>query len=148
MKQVIVQAFCDGDHAERTEAVNERTVAIDGSDTIMLDVCEQCDQLFAVLLGLMERGAKVDAKPKKEGMKSKVSDGPIKEQPSDSRRVSAEDLPTTCPDCGFHSVSRTALGQHLRTKHDGKGFKDYTPEQMNAAERAWAEQQSAPANVA
>jgi hypothetical protein len=91
-------------------------------------VCQECDQLFAILLQLMERGAVVEV-PKAK--KQKVSDGPIRAQ---SKRVPASELPTTCPDCGFHSVSRSALGQHLRMKHEGKGFKDFTEEQMAAAE--------------
>jgi hypothetical protein len=151
MKQVIVQAFCDGDHAERTPANVERRVSIDGSKSVVLDVCDSCDQMFQVMLGFMERGAVVpdedadadEEQPQREqrrqpprkqkGSKQSRPDKAARRQARTTGRDPGNGMITVCPDCGFVSVSRNALGQHLAQKHN-KRFGDYTVQDM---ERAW-----------
>ena len=123
MKEVTVIAFCDGDHEERIRSVVERTVAIDGSKAVMLDLCDTCDKVVGDMLILMERGAVVKGGGKK---KSGTGTGRPVGRPAGAPFKTSIPFegPHICPECGFESKSRGALGQHLSSKHD-KGFRDY-----------------------
>ena len=120
MKHIQVIAFCDGEHEERTRAVTERTIKIDGGEPVLLDLCEPCDKPFLDMLVLMERGAVVE---RTKGPKGKRSGTPSREtRPSRLPGMDVTNL--TCPECGHVSPSRSALGQHTRSRH-GKGLKEY-----------------------
>lgn len=109
MKEVTIVGYCDGGHDLRVVSAVERTVQIDGSKPVVLDLCEECDKSILALLMLMERGtvlvkkAKEPKEPKPENRQDKLS--------------------TTCPECGHVSTSRQGLGQHLRSQHN-IGFRD------------------------
>jgi hypothetical protein len=134
MKEITVTGYCDGNHEDKIRSVVERTLSVDGSKPVLLDLCDTCDALVSGLMVLMERGVVV-----KEPGKKKVSDGPIKkaaakkpEPPRPTRgtyheptgKVPPLEGPHICPECGFESKSRSALGQHLTVTHS-KGFRDY-----------------------
>ena len=145
MKQVIIQAFCDGSHDDPVPSTRERTIQIDDTKKVLVDVCDSCDQMFSLMLSFMERGAVVDAKGKPA---RKVSDGPIAKQPHSKKgRKQRERTPpiakttgrdpnnnyiTVCPVCGMASVTRSALGQHMTTKHN-KRFGDFDDAAMERA---------------
>jgi hypothetical protein len=125
MKEVTVIGFCDGDHEERIRSIVERTIAIDGSKPVMLDLCETCDKIIEGMLILMEHGAVV------KGGSKKSSSGGGGSRTSSSKPTGAAfktsipfEGPHICPECQFESVSRQALGQHLSVKHN-KRFSDY-----------------------
>lgn len=126
MREIQVNAFCDLDHDEKVPATIERTVSIDGSDVVVLDLCDEHDsEVFTIVLVAMERGAVVQAPPEQPKQRAKRAG---RKNPHHERRYESE-YPTdpryrTCPDCGFVSVSRSALGQHVSVRHQ-KGLSDY-----------------------
>lgn len=108
MKEVVVNAWCDGPvHAlsgpDRVAAVAERVIAIGTNQPRLLDLCEGCivdlDALFAAAGTI----------PQANGS------APPGTLPKDS---------SVCPVCGFESISRNALGGHLRRMHDAS-IKDF-----------------------
>lgn len=124
MKQVTIVAFCDGSHDDLVPSTVERTVQIDGSKPVVLDLCGECDKAILALLMLMENGAVVKAK-------AKVGDAPVKPKKQAAAKPQTEDVADrTCPECGRVAVNRTALGQHTRTQH-GKGLKAYKDQPEN-----------------
>lgn len=101
MKEVTVQAWCDGHHPEgRINAPNERTMTLNGGSAVVLDLCDRC---LDSLVALYEAGG---------------------HPPTNVSRGTLPVNSTTCPECGLVSASRSALGQHLRRAHD-TGIKDY-----------------------
>lgn len=129
MKEVTVVAFCDPlmEHEDRVPAVTERTLTIDGSKPVVLDLCGECDKVIVNLLHAMESGAPIAAAKKAAAPKPAVK----KTETKPSRRAKGQHpcLEAGCPQV---SVSRDALGQHMRTAH-GKGFKDYKRAAAEAA---------------
>jgi hypothetical protein len=123
MKHIQIIAMCDGDHQTKTQARVERTVSVDGSTAIVLDLCEQCDSIITQLYALMEKGTPVD-QPK------------AVRKNSPGKRAPASDLPKTCPKCLLHSKSRSALGQHIRHMHD-MTLRDFTDAEFEEAERRY-----------
>ncbi len=130
MKEVTIVGYCDGTvHGdERVRSTIERVVSVDNSRPVTLDLCDECDLTVEALLMLMERGAVV----KPNAAKKAPAKTPSKPAPS-AEGAARNNAPLTsipvegphiCPECQFESVSRSALGQHLKVKHD-KGFKDY-----------------------
>lgn len=112
MKQIQVLSYCDGlAHHEPVPSTVERVVSVDGRKAVLLDLCDQCDKLFADLFALMEHGTEVETKTK-------------------TKTVKPHQASTKCPECGAVSINRNSLGQHTRSQHK-KGLKDYPPE-------AWA----------
>jgi hypothetical protein len=109
-KEVLVIAWCDNAiaHVDKEEALVERVVSIDNRKPVTIDLCKTCDDaLFAPLLDVMEQGTKVPSKQKAKAAPSTDDEGQ-----------------RTCPECGFVSKSRSALGQHLSHKHE-RGLSDY-----------------------
>lgn len=107
MKEIEVHAWCDGNHSSadgRIEAVIERTLTVNGSKPILLDLCADHDRL---LTDLMEAGSVI----------------PTSAQSSSNLPTLAKDT-TECPECGLVSNSRSALGQHLNRMHR-HGIKEY-----------------------
>lgn len=125
MKRIQVLAFCDSEHETPVRATHERTVAIDGSKPIVLDLCESCDERYVrALLIVMEQGSVAEAPAKKiRASKQHGSPGFIR----------------VCPECLMQSVSRSSLGQHVRHRH-GKGLKDYSEEEFREAQRKYDQQ--------
>lgn len=131
MKEITVIGYCDGDHEDRQRSSVERVVSVDGSKPVALDLCEQCDSMVSRLLELMDRGVVVKTPTKKKSA-APASGGGQQQQQSGTRgtyhtptgKVPPLEGPHICPECGFESTSRGALGQHLNTTHD-KGFRDY-----------------------
>lgn len=108
-REVVIIRWCDN-HEEQVEATVERTVSVDG-DPLLLDLCAECDAALIqpVQALLSEFGLEVDPPVY-----------PVKAV----RRHTAGNV---CPVCGFESVSRDSLGQHLRIRH-GKGIRDFPNE--------------------
>jgi len=117
MKEVTIVAYCDSDHDQRVAAGVERTVQIDGSKPVVLDLCDNCDQVIQSLLGLMEKGAVIP------GKKSKSAKAAPHPKPPSKAGTGVEEK---CPEkgCSHSSPNRAALGQHTRATH-GKGLKAY-----------------------
>jgi hypothetical protein len=137
MKHIQVVAYCDGltHEAERVRSTIERTISVDGSGDIVLDLCEQCDQQVQAMQALMERGSKADeptrraARPQRPG--SHRTPGEKSREPGG--------MPSTCPDCLHHTPTRSALGQHVKKKH-GKQLKSFTDQQYVRAEEEYQQQ--------
>lgn len=115
MKDVQIVAYCDGDHEGREPATIERRVSIDRAPVTVIDLCDVHDKVFIELLEFLnDRGAseadQPSANPSRRNSPSRQPGGPVEQR--------------TCPDCGFVSKGRQALGQHTRTKHH-KGLNDY-----------------------
>lgn len=133
MKEVTIVAYCDGNaHGEdRSRSSIERVVSVDNGRPVTLDLCDVCDVLVEQLLALMENGSTV-----KSGKRSHSKASSSSTVVPGARRNAP--LPTTipvegphiCPDCQFESKSRSALGQHLSSKH-GKGFRDFLVDQAS-----------------
>lgn len=110
-KEMIVKAICDnhrlmGDSG--VEAHGEHRLAVD-RDVAVVDLCEECENVvLPQILVLLRAGTPSGSKPVRIR-----KGGP-----------NASTMPTVCPDCGNNSISRNALGQHLRTMHN-KRLGDY-----------------------
>lgn len=129
MKEVTIVGYCDGDHeGDPVRSVVERTVSIDGSKPVMLDLCGEHDQQIATLLSLMERGAVLPGvTPKKKSAKAVATPGSVQRSTRGGAPFLTSipfDGPHICPECQFESKTRSALGQHLSSKHS-KRFRDY-----------------------
>lgn len=98
-----VVLWCDGNHQGRVQAVREHTVILDHGKPRLFAVCDECDSTIFALAMMMENGSEPEA-----------------ESLSDMEKIDA----LICPECGFVSVSRGALGQHLGKQHD-KGIRSY-----------------------
>ena len=112
-REVLVLKWCDN-HEDQVEATVERTLSVDGSKMLTLDLCEECDASFILpVIGMLEE----------YGVDEKAA-YPRKDK---KRRTKERSDGNTCPVCGFESVSRDSLGQHLRIRH-GKGLRDFPDE--------------------
>jgi hypothetical protein len=123
-KEVVVQSWCDGDHEERVAATVEREETL-GGEPYLLDLCGVCDLAFAEALGRvrvwLERGvprSQAEAPPPR---RVRHTTG----QPSARPEFNTVQM-RTCPEQGcvdprtnehYIAPTRTALGQHLKTKH-------------------------------
>ena len=115
-REVLIIRWCDN-HEDQVTATVERTVSVDGAKVLTLDLCEECDAGFIqpVLWLVEEYGVTPDAAfPRKKKATAKAT--------------KAHTEGNVCPVCGFESVSRDSLGQHLRMRH-GKGIRDF-PEEL------------------
>lgn len=133
MKEITVIGYCDYDHDERTRSAVERVLSVDGSKPVAIDLCDDHDRLVQQMLDMMERGVVVKAPSKKKAAATPQAQPQRQQTPRPSGagtyheptgKVPPLEGPHICPECGFESVSRGALGQHLTTTHD-KGFRDY-----------------------
>lgn len=137
MKEVTIVSYCDGfahDDGDRARSSIERVVAVDNGRPVTLDLCDSCDTLVESMLHLMERGAVA----KGPGGRKKGSTTAAPKVPPTAAGAARNNAPLTsipfegphiCPVCkeegkDFESRSRSALGQHLSSRH-GKGFKDF-----------------------
>lgn len=131
MKEILVVSYCDGDHEdERVRSTVERVMSVDGSKPVALDLCDECDGLVSRLLHLMDRGAVVKAPTaKRKSSPAAEKAAPPTPRPNTKFHEPTGKLPPLggphiCPECGFESKSRNALGQHLTVTHS-KRFRDY-----------------------
>lgn len=115
MKEVTIVAYCDGNHENREPSSVERTVTIDGSKPVILDLCGECDKAILALLALMEQGAVLPQAKKPAAKKASPTEASV-------TALSNESL--SCPECEYTGPNRAALGQHTRGSH-GKGLKEY-----------------------
>lgn len=139
MKKVTVVAYCDNVHeAGETLATIERTLSIDGSKPVELDLCPECDVLVLALMDVMERASEQAKQVKAEGKKAKA---PKVKVPSlaevtivepEVKPSQHDEVESKCPLCEHVSPRRTALGQHLRAVHN-KGFRDLRKEGVQVA---------------
>ena len=117
MKTVVVQAYCDlcsDAGQEEVPAFTERTF-----NGYLLDLCErhqtQVEELLIVLNGMFRQGVEVEPH-RRRGTGRKVG------RPSIEQKESVEWR--TCPDCGHIPPTRSALGTHVKSKHN-KMLRDY-----------------------
>lgn len=112
MKTVVVQAYCDL-HAEGTSPVPATDeVTFEGR---LLDVCDRhaatVNEQIAVLRDWFVHGVETAPAPRRRIGRPK-------------REEFAEERFRTCPDCGYTSPTRSALGGHVKVRHD-KRLRDY-----------------------
>lgn len=127
MKEITVVGYCDHDHESRVRSTVERTLSVDGSKPVALDLCDEHDALVKQMLDMMDRGVVVKGAPKKRassGQHRASGAGGSGTYHEPTGVVPPLEGPHVCPECGFESATRGALGQHLTTKHE-KGFRDY-----------------------
>lgn len=119
MKQVVVQAYCDLCAEEgQAEVPAEREETFNG---YVLDLCGKhsasVEELLVILNGMFKRGV-----PAEEGKVPKKRGRPTGRPPDD---LLNSEVGRTCPDCGYVTPTRSALGQHVKSKHR-KVLGDYT----------------------
>lgn len=128
-RELKLVTWCDGDHDGDVSATVVRTLTVDGSKPVLLDLCEVCDKIVEDLLVFMERGVQAN--------KALVASGRVRKQlptraPERTRTVPEQAVPTRadgrdrvdCPECDYVARTRGALGQHLRSRHS-KTTTDY-----------------------
>ena len=123
-REVIIVRWCDGVHEQPEQAVVEHQVSIDGRKTRVIDLCSVCEDTFAPIERLVDRGvlaAKME--PVSRPVKVRTRTPPRQEQAGSSDGLSI-DRPWPCPfapphgDCAHPgSPNRSAWGSHLRTVH-------------------------------
>ena len=107
MKHIQIVSYCDGTHEERVRSTIERTLSIDGSKNILLDLCETCDKQVQDLQALMERGTVAD-----EARAAKAKD-----QPARRRQPASPEDRYDCPlGCGV-VYGKTGMKRHLPDEH-------------------------------
>ena len=140
-RELKLVVWCDGDHEEDTPSTVVRTLTVDTSKSVLLDLCDVCDKAVQDVLTLMEQGVLADKvitapatrvhrpaatrapRGSNPGGKPSTTPGwePVREDGRD-RRDCLE------PDCGYVGATRSALGQHILQKHGGKlSDYDWTP---------------------
>jgi len=127
--------WCDGDHDHDEPATVVRTLTVDNCKPVLLDLCEPCDKVVQDMLSLMQQGVLAD----KAIVGSMTGPRPrvVQSRPSPTRSDSAVSARrkqieasgqhrTDCAeeDCDYVAPTRSALGQHLKMKHDAK-LSDY-----------------------
>lgn len=134
-KEVQVVAWCDGEHDERVPATVERRGPLDG-ETYLLDLCERCDRAYArawaqvqewLARGVSEGRARKSPYPKNRAPRGQgTTPPPSPEFDTPFMRTCQE------PDCidertgvRYVAPTRSALGQHVKVKHDNKRLADY-----------------------
>jgi uncharacterized C2H2 Zn-finger protein len=125
-RELKLLTWCDGDHDEDVVATVVRTLTVDGSKPVLLDLCDVCDKVVQDMIEFMERGV----------LASKAIATPVarvkKPDALPHRAVPEQVVPTRadgkdrvdCPECDYVGRTRSALGQHLTSKH-GKKFSDF-----------------------
>ncbi len=116
MKQVVVQSYCDL-HSEEADPVPATTeVTFEGR---LLDVCTQHERVvneqIASLVDLFSHGVEVE---QSAPISRKRPIGRPKREEFQTERF------RTCPDCGHVTPTRSALGQHVKQRHE-KLLRDY-----------------------
>lgn len=115
MKEIKVIAWCDGNHdeGEMIQADGAVTIAFGKGKPRTVDLCKSCneDMIEPVMAMFGQFGVTDDGS---------ISTGLAGIEPR--RRARKPNPP--CPDCGHQSPNRSALGTHMKNRHD-KGLKDY-----------------------
>lgn len=120
MREVQITRWCDNHSEEKIQATVSRTVSVDDSPPVELDLCDDCDTgPFTAFLQLVGRGAVL---PDRRGRVAGAKRGP---------KLVAVDNKCPEPDCDYQPKNavnqrhgRRVLGQHILRAH-GKGFRDY-----------------------
>lgn len=97
MRELVVNLLCDGEHPNRTPAVIEHTLIIDGGRPRIVACCEEHEVAIKTVQALMQRGMSPQAAAPRQGGQATG--------------------PQTCPQCGQVVKSRTGLGAHARRTH-------------------------------
>lgn len=130
-REVMILSWCDGDHEDKVRAEVERVVTLDGKRPRLVDLCRSCDKLFTDVEWLLDRGA--DAEEVTEPKRRETREHPQRtakrkprRPPVGSDRVDCQEPGCIDPRTGEQYVAptRTALGQHVKSKHD-KRLSDY-----------------------
>lgn len=128
MREVLIIAYCDNQdrHGEdRVRATLVRTASFGGRQSRLVDLCEECDEIFAAFEKLMQHGTpenRVQPAPKP---REPAAVSPLKGRKRPANKSNPGPL-APCPDCG-HRVkndSRPGMGQHVKNRH-GKVLADY-----------------------
>lgn len=113
-KQVLVVAYCDGEHDDQVRATVERH-----EQGKVLDLCPACSVSFEEAVEAVKvwlrRGSPEQQQPKKR--RASPSTPPPNALPD-------IEFMRTCQTCGYECPTRTALGQHVKKIH-GKKLGDY-----------------------
>jgi hypothetical protein len=119
-RELKLVSWCDGEHHEDEEvpAVVARTLSVDGGKPMLLDLCETCDKVVRDLIVFMDRGLLASRAVSVPGVRK--SDLPTRV----TTVVGGGKDRTDCPECGHVSPTRSAMGAHLKTKHQKK-IRDY-----------------------
>lgn len=129
MKEVTINAYCDGDvHGDaRVPAVVERTPGLDGEQAVV-DLCESCDKALDMVRVLIAKGEPVRSISPSRGRIGRPP-GKTVENPES---VEARTCPVpNCTDVRgqkgrqYVAPTRSALGAHLMSRH-GTRLADYT----------------------
>lgn len=131
MKEIIVKAWCDnplGLHDDRKKSDEEQRVTVEGK-ALTLDCCNGClSEMRSLLAHWIEIGSPVQRRrdserqatparqPAPSGVQGRRTYGLVEDTPDSWR---------TCPECRVVSPTRSALGQHMRSKHDGLKLSAY-----------------------
>lgn len=118
--------WCDGDHDEDVPATTVRTLTVDGGKPVLLDLCDVCDKIVQDMVVFMERGvlaSKAIATPAARVPRTAALPTRAAPEQAVPTRADGKDR-VDCQDCDYVGRTRSALGQHLKSKHDKK-FSDY-----------------------
>ncbi len=131
-KEVVVQSWCDGPHDHREPAAIERTESLDG-EPYLLDLCEVCDKSFEDTLEQVKtwlrRGVPVaEVQAPAPPRRTRSLEGQPRSRPEFNTVFmrTCQEPGCTDPRTGLQYLgpTRTALGQHVKSKHN-KTLGDY-----------------------
>jgi hypothetical protein len=118
--------WCDGEHGDEDVAATVvRTLSVDGDKPVLLDLCEVCDKTVQDLILFMGRGvpaSKAIAAPQARTRRAETL--PVKAVAPRPRADGKDRVDCMEEGCGYVGNTRSALGQHLTSKH-GTKFSDY-----------------------
>jgi hypothetical protein len=112
MREVISYQFCDAHFAqdEKVPATVNRTVALDGADPRLVDLCDTCDkELFDRLMVLLDAHS------------APVGDRPVVPKPR--QRDESKDpnvVGGVCPVCGMKHYNKSSTADHIWREHIGQ----------------------------
>lgn len=122
-RELKLVTWCDGEHDGDVPATTARTLAVDGSKPILLDLCETCDKVVQDMLAFMDRGVLASHAVSAPAARVRRSPGSVPLTPP-QRRDGKDRADCMEEGCGYVGRTRSALGQHLKSKH-GTKFTDY-----------------------
>jgi hypothetical protein len=123
-RELRLDLWCDGEHGdEDVPATVTRTLTLDSGEPYLLDLCERCDKAVQDIALLMQRGVLAEQAIIAPGSTPPRKKGPL--VPTAVASKMKQSVPwRTCPDCGYVTPTRSALGQHVKQKHE-KLLRDY-----------------------
>jgi hypothetical protein len=123
-RELQLVTWCDGDHETDVRATVVRTLSVDGGKPVLLDLCEPCDKAVQDVLVLMDAGVYADKALVAPGSRPPRAVRAVPDaqpEPSKSQRADGRDRTDCVEDgCGYVAPTRSALGQHVKQKHETK----------------------------